>query len=481
MALKKKYSVRWRLFLPTVIAMWLLVGMLMAFQYHRETEYRKELIDHQLNLISSRIIAAYEDGSDIKPFLDFISRYLASSALDEIKVSVYDADDKLEYAIGVPFRVKEDLAEQMEKDGYSINPGESDKRVFYFKTNKSDDGKLTVHTAMPWTASLTDALKVDDTLFYAILILAIVLVMVFAFISTGFITNNIKVLREFARNANNPDFVFEEERLGHDELGDISRDIISLYRQRAEALEQSEKEHAVALHAIEEKSRVQHQLTNNINHELKTPVGVIRGYLETVLTSEDMDADTQRYFLKRALDNVERLCSLLYDVSTMARLESGAGKIPLAEIGIHDLVYTVHNDLKQAGALGDMKVTIDIPLECTVLANATLLNSAITNLMRNAIIHSHGTEIGINLVSESEKFYTFAFWDNGNGVSEEHIPHLFERFYRVDAGRSRKTGGGTGLGLPIVKSAIDSMGGALSVYNRSKGGLEFLFTLKKVY
>ena len=290
--------------------------------------------------------------------------------------------------------------------------------------------------------------------------------------------NNIKILREFARNANNPDFKIDESRLGHDELGDISRDILKLYQGRVEANKRSEREHAVAIHAIEEKGRMQHQLTNNINHELKTPVGVIRGYLETVLTSEEMDQETQRYFLQRALDNVERLCTLLNDVSTMTRLENGSGKISFTEINMHDLVYTIHNDLNQAGALNNMEFDLSMPLECTVYANANLLTSAISNLFKNAAIHSRGTRIGMSLVSESEKFYTFSFWDNGQGVSEEHIPHLFERFYRVDAGRSRKSGG-TGLGLPIVKNTIDSLGGAISVYNRSKGGLEFLFTLKK--
>lgn len=461
------------------VGMWMLVALLMAFTYHREKEYRKSLIDNSLNVISSRIIFCYEDGQDVKSFVDFIDRYLEASSLEEIRVSVYDADNKLLYAIGPPIRVREDLLAQLEKDGYGINPSEIDKRIYFYKTSKSDDGKLTVNTAMPLTVSLADSLQAGDAMFYAILFIAMVLVTVLAYFSTNFITNNIKVLRDFARNANNPNFEFDEDRLGHDEMGDISRDIINLYKQRAEALKESEKEHAVAIHAIEEKGRVQHQLTNNINHELKTPVGVIRGYLETVLSSDDMDPDTQRYFLKRALDNVERLCTLLTDVSTMTRLESGAGKIPLAEINMHDLVYTVHNDMKQAGTLGDMKFTLNIPLECTVKANATLLISAVTNLMRNAVIHSHGTEMGIEMVSESDQFYTFAFWDNGQGVAEEHIPHLFERFYRVDAGRSRKSGGGTGLGLPIVKSTIDSLGGAMSVYNRSKGGLEFLFTLKK--
>ena len=232
------------------------------------------------------------------------------------------------------------------------------------------------------------------------------------------------------------------------------------------------------MHAIEERRRVQHQLTNNINHELKTPVGVIRGYLETVLSSDDMDQETQRYFLTRALSNVERLCSLLNDVSTMTRLEEGSRKIIISELNFHDLVYAIKDDLQQSGTLKNMTFEFNIPLKCSVFANPNLLTSALTNLARNAAIHSHGTEMGINLIAESDRFYTFSFWDNGNGVPEEHVPHLFERFYRVEAGRSRKSGG-TGLGLPIVKSTVESLGGTISVSNRSAGGLEFRFTLKK--
>lgn len=223
---------------------------------------------------------------------------------------------------------------------------------------------------------------------------------------------------------------------------------------------------------------MQHQLTNNINHELKTPVGVIRGYLETVLTSEDMDKETQTYFLTRALNNVERLCALLADVSTMTRLEEGSGKILITELNFHDLIYGLREDFAQSGILKNMKFEFDLPLKCSVYANNNLLTSVITNLARNSALHSRGTTMGIKILAESDKFYTFVFWDDGCGVPQEHLPHLFERFYRVDAGRSRKSGG-TGLGLPIVKSTIESLGGAISVYNRPEGGLQFIFTLKK--
>ncbi len=476
MGLKNRYSIRWRIFLPIVLAMWVVVGVLIAFQYLHETEYRKKFVNQQLDFINSRIIEAYKENVDVKPYLNFISNYFDNSVFDQLKISAYNANGQLLYAIGRPFKTpNEAILNNLDNGSVQTN---AENKVYFYKVTKSDNGELTVHTAMPWTTSISDALKVDNTLLLTIFLLSIAAVTFLAYFSTSFIVDNLKVLREFARNANNPDFKIDESRLGHDELGDISRDIIRLYESRIEANKRSEREHAVAIHAIEEKGRVQHQLTNNINHELKTPVGVIRGYLETVLSSEDMDPQTTRKFLNRALENVERLCSLLNDVSTMTRLESGSGKITFTELNIHDLIYTIHNDLQQAGTLGNMEFDMNIPMECSVFANANLLTSAITNLIKNAVLHSGGTKCGMTLVSESEKFYTFSFWDNGKGVSEEHIPHLFERFYRVDAGRSRKSGG-TGLGLPIVKSTIDSLGGAISVYNHSRGGLEFLFTLKK--
>ena len=109
-------------------------------------------------------------------------------------------------------------------------------------------------------------------------------------------------------------------------------------------MEQSKREHEVAMYAVEEKSRIKRQLTNNINHEIKTPVGVIRGYLDTVLSSPEMDDRTRTQFLLRAQSNVTRLCSLLSDVSTMTRLEEGGGNIPTVEVDFHDMLFGVEND-----------------------------------------------------------------------------------------------------------------------------------------
>ena len=478
MALKKRYSVRWRLMLPVVVCMFIVVTLIIAFQYKSEMKLREENTTRLLNFISSRILVAYERDTNVRPFLNYIRDYYDNSTFEEVRLSVYDADGKLINAVGRAFKVPETAAHEAAEGETGVVSKNASNEMFYYRIKTSDDGQITVHTAMPWNDAISSKLHVDNKPFIILLLLSFLAVILLSYFSTNFIVNNIKILKEFAHLANNPDFHVDEKKLGHDELGDISREIIRLYRGRIKAQESSEKEHAVAMHAIEERRRVQHQLTNNINHELKTPVGVIRGYLETVLSSDDMDQETQRYFLTRALSNVERLCSLLNDVSTMTRLEEGSRKIIISELNFHDLVYAIKDDLQQSGTLKNMTFEFNIPLKCSVFANPNLLTSALTNLARNAAIHSHGTEMGINLIAESDRFYTFSFWDNGNGVPEEHVPHLFERFYRVEAGRSRKSGG-TGLGLPIVKSTVESLGGTISVSNRSAGGLEFRFTLKK--
>ncbi len=160
------------------------------------------------------------------------------------------------------------------------------------------------------------------------------------------------------------------------------------------------------------------------------------------------------------------------------RSEEGAGNVPVTGVDFHDLVFTIENDLTASGMAGNMAFNYNLPLDCIVKGNGTLLVGMVSNLIKNAAQHSHGTEMGLRLIVESEKYYTFSFYDNGTGVEPQHLPHLFERFYRIDAGRSRKVGG-TGLGLPIVKNTVEALGGTITARNRSEGGLEFLFTLEK--
>ena len=436
-----------------VVLMWTGMLVLLYQQYKHESAIRTEQISTELKFINSRIINAYKNDIDMRPFMNFINDYFSNSMYDGISVCVYDKEGRLIYNAG-DTPIIQDFSEAAERaefreaeaTGEGSSEYQEDDQMFYSAALKSNDGQIYVQTTVPYTMTIGEAIKANTNVW---IILVIFLAMGgICYFSTRFLTKNIGLLRDFATKAADNLETVDETDFPHDELGDISRKIVKLY------------------------------LPNNINHELKTPVGVIKGYLDTIADNPDMDASTRQRFITRAQENVERLCSLLVDVSTMTRLEEGSSNIPVSEIDFHDLVFTIENDLLASGIAGDMKFHYNLPLECMIKGNATLLSGMISNLIKNAALHSHGTEMGLDLVVESERYYTFRFYDNGTGVDPQHLPHLFERFYRIDAGRSRKAGG-TGLGLPIVKNTIEALGGSISVHNGPQGGLEFLFTLEK--
>lgn len=487
MASRKRISLsyRWRLFIPMVLLVWAIIAMLVIWQYRSQKEFRSQMIRTELAMIDSRILYVYERDLDIQEFVEFLGQYFENSIFDEVYVTVYGTRNAVVAHLGEPIPYDPKLFEQGEEGdgesgGGSVNVQSryaSADKLFYLHAVSSSDGNLKVCTAMPYTYSITHAVASDTSLWLLALLLTAIATGV-VLLSTKFLTRNVTMLRDFANNAAEGKPIGDVNKLSHDEIGDISREIFRIYEQRIQAIEKSSREHRIALHAVEEKARMRRQLTNNINHELKTPVGVIRGYLDTILDNPDMDDETRRHFLTRTLENVERLCSLMNDVSTMTRLDEGSENIPISEVNMHDLLYSIENDVEASQIAGNMQFSFDVPLDCNVKGNQNLLSGMIMNLIKNAAIHSRGTEMRFNLVSESPKFYVFAFADNGCGVAPEHLPHLFERFYRVDSGRSRKVGG-TGLGLPIVKNTVTSLGGTISVHNRSMGGLEFVFSLRK--
>lgn len=478
MALKRRYKFQWKLFWPLASIVWVIIGSMVIFQYKREVRDVRTRYADELAFVSSRVLSAYEDGEDLMDFTKFIEIYYDTSKLfPVIRLSVYeDAGMRRPFLTGEPisldtFREIEDLGGEANR----IDPDTGNE--YFYKVCRSHDGRVYVALAMEFSVDIFSTFVQDKMMWFVIISLGLAATLVAYFYSLYF-ARTITLMRDFANNVASGKHFDSEEEFPHDEMGDIARHIVQLYHEKDQAQAKSEREHQVALHAITEKTRIKHQLTNNINHELKTPVGAIRGYLDTIVSNPDLPPQLRDKFLESARQNVERLVNLLNDVSAMTRLEEGAGSIPLSEVDFHDIVFSIENDLSATGFAGDMKFSYDVPLDCLVKGNANLLTGMVSNLIRNAAQHSQGTDMGLKLVAESAKFYTFRFYDDGNGVDPKHLPHLFERFYRVDSGRSRKVGG-TGLGLPIVKNTIEAMGGSITVHNRSTGGLEFVFTLAK--
>lgn len=488
--MKHQLSYQWRLFLPLATILCIVFGLIIYYQYKREADYRAQIFGSELEMIDNRILNAYDEDVNLRTFLNFIQKFFKGSVFEGVRVSVY-FDGQLQYSLGTPIPIDND---GLTLRGYGLDnsPTEGSERkiiagrtvgsdedgnCYLFSKTKSSDGRVTVRTAMPYSDNVHDAIDVDTTV-WLVIIGCLLTTLLVTYYFTSILSRNVVQLKDFAYRATTGGRFTGEDKFPRNELGEISREIIKLYRERLKAMELIKKERKIAINAIEEKVKITRQLTNNINHEIKTPVGIIRGYLESIIADPEMDTATRNRFLDRMLMNVERLTDLLNDVSTMTRLENGADMIAVEKIDMHDLVYQIESDLPANNLSGNLEFSFDIPFECNVSGNYNLIQGMICGLIRNAALHSGGTEIGLRMISENKRFYVFSFYDNGNGVSSEHIPHLFERFYRVDTGRSRKMGG-TGLGLPIVKSTIISLGGTISVHNRSTGGLEFIFTLPK--
>lgn len=229
----------------------------------------------------------------------------------------------------------------------------------------------------------------------------------------------------------------------------------------------------------EEQARLKRQLTQNIAHELKTPVSSIQGYLETIISNPNIPQENVRVFLERSYAQSNRLTFLLRDISVLTRMDEAPELVEKEQVNLSKIVENILNEV--ALGLEEKHITVvnKLPSEVILTGSSSLLYSIFRNLTDNAIAYAgNDIQITINCFREDEKFYYFSFSDTGVGVPEEHLNRMFERFYRVDKGRSRKLGG-TGLGLAIVKNAVLFHGGTIFAKNMPKGGLEFVFTLKK--
>lgn len=229
---------------------------------------------------------------------------------------------------------------------------------------------------------------------------------------------------------------------------------------------------------VEKTRLVKQEMTNNIAHELRTPVTSLRGFLET-LEDNDLPEEKQKQFIEKAYLQSVRLSNLIEDVSLLSRIEESSSRFTFEKINISQLINEIRIDLSDKLVQNNSTFHISVRDGLVINGNHTLLYSIFCNLIDNSLAYAgRGAEIHINSYMEDEKFVYFSYYDTGKGVAEQHLGRLFERFYRVNEGRTRDTGG-SGLGLSIVRNAVIMHKGEIQVKNRVQGGLEFLFTLKK--
>lgn len=234
---------------------------------------------------------------------------------------------------------------------------------------------------------------------------------------------------------------------------------------------------------LERLESIRRDFVANVSHELKTPVATIKGFVETLLDGAiDEPADSRR-FLEIVARQSDRLAAIIEDLLALSRIEQseGAGSLPRESIAIASLLATVQSSCQPRASERGMAIELDCPKDLVAEVNAALLEQAVLNLIDNAIKYSdHEKPIRIHAAptesaGQAGDSLVISISDEGNGIPPEHLPRLFERFYRVDKGRSRQVGG-TGLGLSIVKHIVQAHGGTIAV--ASEPGQGSTFTIK---
>lgn len=229
----------------------------------------------------------------------------------------------------------------------------------------------------------------------------------------------------------------------------------------------------------EENILMKKQITQNISHELKTPVSSIQGYLETIVNHPELAEEKRNNFLQRCFAQSNRLSRLLQDLSTLTRIEDSSDMFDRQNISINILVNTILDEIELDLEKRHITVHNNLKPNIQIEGNYSLLYSIFRNLLDNSIAHAgENIDIFITCFNESDTKYYFSYKDTGVGIPQEHLNRLFERFYRVDKGRSRKLGG-TGLGLAIVKNSVILHNGSIVVKSDLNKGIEFVFTLPK--
>lgn len=232
-------------------------------------------------------------------------------------------------------------------------------------------------------------------------------------------------------------------------------------------------------HSEQEKQRIKRQLTENAAHELKTPAATIEGYLETLVSNPTMSERQRVSFLEKCHAQSRRMSQLLADMSTLTRLDEAHITRSQTQIDAAEILRQIEEETAMLFHEQKILLQLNIPTSLPMRGDSSLIYSLFRNIFSNALAYAtEATYFSVN-VSTNPNHYVFTFTDNGVGVPETHLSHIFERFYRIDKGRSRRLGG-TGLGLAIVKNIALQYGGSAIASSTPGGGLTIQVELSVV-
>ena len=569
-----------KIFLYFFSIFFLLLSVISIFQFKREKSFRTEELDQKLgtynHIVDKFTNTKTRNWEELNQFVAlFPDTALRITVIDTAGTVIYDSfvpkSKKLENHINRP-----EIQQALKiGTGKAIRHSISTDRDYYYFANHFKTGY--VRSALPYNVSLRALLKANTHFLYFIFFVLILAFLAMFFISRNF-TRSIDRLRVFAQKAENEELLDTDILFPKDELGEISNNVVQLYKlllktkdevykereklfkhlqisQEGLGIFSSDKKEILAnTHFIqytnilsdqheklsdqifclpefseindfidqsllnnemnrkrivinkdgrvfsvqcivfqddtfeisindtsiqEHENQLKRQLTENISHELKTPVSSILGYMESILENPNLDPQRQHFFIERSFQQAQRLSALLQDITTLNNMDEANRLFEKDPCSLANVIQDVLNDLQLEIEQKNCTVVKNNLSDLHVMGNRSLLYSIFRNLMDNALAYAgENLILDINCYREDAYFYYFSFSDNGIGVGEKHLSRLFDRFYRVDKGRSRKMGG-TGLGLAIVKNAVLFHRGSILAKNLPNGGLSFIFSIRK--
>lgn len=426
-----KVSRQSHLFLALLILLWGLILCFVGYQYSREKSQIIGLTSAKLQLLNLQM---GDEISDVNVINAFFKRN--QERFNSLEIAVISHGSCISYCYEGKNMLEEKMSviEESTQLGNDIivRPSLDDNHIEYIHS-VTLVGEYVICSSCAYSLSFLDIFRSNNTF----LIVAIAISLLISFI--GFMTSRLY----------------------------YNLDVTTKERDREQEATRREEQ---------DKVRLKRQLTNNINHELKTPICSILGYMEMILNNPGLEEEQCRQFISKSYDQAERLRRLMLDLSTITRIDEASGMIERERVNLATLVQDICDDVIPQLQKQNITISSNITKELWIDGNSSLLYSVFRNLIDNAIAYSGGRNIWVDLIAEDATKYYFSLRDNGIGIDDKHLPYIFERFYRVDKGRSRKLGG-TGLGLSIVKNAVLFHSGTISARLEEMGGLEFRFSL----
>lgn len=416
-----------QLFYRVVLIFLAFAGSFLLYQSGRERSFKRSLLNQRLQDYNIRL---GEELRTIPVEEERIDEYIQSHSIPSLRVTILDVrgyvlfDNRTkDYPNLSDHRHRKEIKEALESGtGFDVDRfSDTVEEEFFYSATLIPDTDIIIRSALPYDDEMPSVLKSDTTFlwFAAMLMVSLILVLLWFSKRTG---DSVRRRQETARS------VFQKE------------------------------------------------LTQNISHELKTPVAEIRAYLETIHSNPDMPEETRIRFVERGWALSKRLSSLVEDLCSLNDMDCMAPGPEFIELDVAQVIRSIAIETENAFAEAGLSLSLDIPQSIRMRGAKERVYSIFRNLVDNSLNYAgSGATVWIRATRDGD-FWRFIFSDDGQGVPEESIPLLFDRFYRVDKGRSREMGG-TGLGLAIVKDAVELHGGTIRVSANSPSGLKYEFCL----